>query len=149
MNSSTSGKNNQQKNPLPTYFSDPPLQHVDLFKLSSYPVLDVEEAIKFTLTEENLAEMLHTMLNHSLPDEVAEMKKFHDLGDWEKTQDIAHKIKGGCVYVGTVQMKMACQYFERYWKSGETDLLEALYQQILHTIEENVRYIKNWLDKRK
>ncbi|TIE23242.1 Hpt domain-containing protein, partial [Legionella pneumophila] len=36
-----------------------------------------------------------------------------------------------------------------YWKSGETDLLEALYQQILHTIEENVRYIKNWLDKRK
>ncbi|APF03738.1 TPA: Hpt domain-containing protein [Legionella pneumophila] len=149
MTSSTSGKNNQQKYPLPTYSSDSPPRREDLFNLSSYPVLDVQEAIKFTLTEENLAEMLHTMLNHSLPDEVAEMKKFHDFGDWGKTQDIAHKIKGGCVYVGTVQMKMACQYFERYWKSGDTDLLEALYQQILNTIEENVHYIRKWLDKRK
>ncbi|HAT2066289.1 TPA: Hpt domain-containing protein [Legionella pneumophila] len=149
MTSSASGKNNQQINSLPTYSSDSPPRYEDMFNLASYPVLDVEEAIKFTLTEENLAEMLHTMLNYSLPDEVAEMKKFHDSGDWEKTQNIAHKIKGGCVYVGTVQMKMACQYFERYWKSGETELLEALYQQILNTIEKNALYIKNWLDKQK
>ncbi|AMP89251.1 Hpt domain-containing protein [Legionella pneumophila] len=149
MTSSTSGKSNQQKNLFSTYSSDLPARHEDLFNLSSYPVLDVEEAIKFTLTKENLAEMLHTMLNHSLPDEVDQMIEFHDLGDWEKTQDIAHKIKGGCVYVGAVQIKMACQYFEYYWKSGDTDLLEALYQQLLNTIEENVRYIKTWLDNQK
>ncbi|CEG58376.1 Hpt domain-containing protein [Legionella fallonii] len=122
---------------------DLPANEEDLFKLSSFLILDTSEAIKFTLTEDMLAETLTLMLD-SLSDEVTKMKQFHAQGDWEKTQAMAHKIKGGCVYVGTIRMKMACQYFERYWKAGHTDLLEKLYQQVLDTIEESIILIEKW-----
>lgn len=125
------------------YEASLPTNEEDLFKLSSFLILDTSEAIKFTLTEEILLETLSLMLD-SLPEEVATMKQFHAQGDWEKTQSMAHKIKSGCIYVGTIRMKMACQYFERYWKTGRTDLLEKLYQQVVDTIEESIVFIDKW-----
>ena len=89
--------------------------------------------------------MLHFMVNDSLIPDVQLMKQAHDALDWDKVQQIAHKIKGGAVYVGTVKIKMACQYLERYWKSGQRELLEALYQQTLQVIDESLLDIKRWL----
>ena len=78
------------------------------------------------------------MMKQSLPDDFALLKKAHATGEWEKTQSLAHKIKGGVVYVGAVRMKMACQYLERYWKTGQRELLEQLYQQLLQITDESI-----------
>lgn len=84
-------------------------------------------------------------MNESFLNDLSLMKKADDNGDWDKTQQLAHKIKGGAVYVGTVKIKMACQYLERYWKSGSWELLEKLYQQTLSVIDESVQEITRWL----
>ena len=56
-----------------------------------------------------------------------------------------HKMKGGAVYIGTVKMRYACQYLERYQKSGLTKLLEPLYQQLLSVVLDTQSHIKEWL----
>ncbi|CEG58332.1 PAS domain-containing protein [Legionella fallonii] len=127
--------------------SDLPQTESELFELSSVSILDVEEGIKTTGTEQMLAEMLQLMLD-SLPDDIHLIEKAHAVLDWETTQQLAHKIKGGVVYLGALRMKMACQYLERYWKTGQRALLEPLYQQLLQVKEESIRDIEQWLSTR-
>ncbi|WP_131753268.1 Hpt domain-containing protein [Legionella jordanis] len=81
------------------------------------------------------------------PNDLARMKEAHDLNDWESTQNIAHKIKGGAVYLGTVRLKMACQHLEHYWKSGHSELLEPLYQQVITVINDSLEAMNDWLEK--
>lgn len=117
----------------------------NLFQLSFFPMLDVEEGITTTGSEDMLCEMLQFMLKQSLPDDIVLLKNAHDTNDWEKTQSVAHKIKGGVVYVGAVRLKMACQYLQHYWKTGERELLEQLYQQLLKVTDESISEIEKWL----
>ena len=139
-------KENQPENPL--YRSELPLQEADLFNLSDFKTLDIEEGVRTTGNDALLAEMLTFMIAESLPADVNQMKAAHDALNWDKTQKLAHKIKGGAVYVGTIRLKMACQYLERYWKTAQHDLLEKLYQQVLTVIDESVQDIKHWLSDR-
>lgn len=46
---------------------------------------------------------------------------------------------------GTTRMKYACQYVERYWKSGERILFEPLYHQTVKTIEDTCNEVTQWL----
>ncbi|AHE67927.1 HPt domain protein [Legionella oakridgensis ATCC 33761 = DSM 21215] len=128
------------------YLSDLPEQEEELFNLSEFPTLDIEEGIKTTGNKSMLADMLTFMINDSLPKDLALMKAAYESHNWDKTQQLAHKIKGGAVYVGTIKIKMACQFLERYWKSGQRDLFEKLYQQAVTTIEESMQEIKRWLE---
>lgn len=43
-------------------------------------------------------------------------------------------------------MKYACQYVERYWKSGQRELFERLYKQAISTIDDSCTYINDWLE---
>jgi two-component system, OmpR family, aerobic respiration control sensor histidine kinase ArcB len=126
---------------------DLPATEAELFALSSFPILDVEEGIKTTGSENMLLEMLQFMLN-SLPEDITLLKNAHDTLDWDKTQQLAHKIKGGVVYVGAVRIKMACQYLERYWKTGQRTLLEQLYQQLLQVTNDSISEIKQWIENK-
>ena len=127
--------------------ADLPENEADLFNLSAFPTLDIEGGIKTVGNEEMLTQMLRFMIEEELPDDLALMQDAYAQKDWDKTQQLAHKIKGGAVYVGTIKIKMACQYLERYWMSGQGDLLERLYQQALAVIDEGTFEIKNWLEK--
>lgn len=135
----------QEKRAQNSWALDIPATESECFTLSHFPILDIEEGIKTSGSEEMLREMLQFMLNESLPPDIAALKKAHDSLDWEKTQQLAHKIKGGLLYVGAVRMKMACQYLERYWKIGQRDLLEQLYQQLLQVTDESIREIDQWI----
>ncbi|WP_131795062.1 PAS domain-containing sensor histidine kinase [Fluoribacter gormanii] len=124
---------------------DLPTTEDQFFQLAEFPILDVEEGIKTTGTEATLCGMLNLMLSHSFVEDLVLLKRAHEQGDWEKIQKLAHKIKGGVVYVGAIRLKIACQYFECYWKSGQRALLEQLYQQILRVIEETTSEIRKWI----
>ncbi len=128
------------------YSSDLPKTQHALFDLSKFPHLDSEAANKALGNEALLVEMLSLMLNESLPEDLALLKAAYADNNWDEIQNVAHKIKGGAVYVGTVKIKMACQYLERYWKTGQHDLLESLYQQAIDVIEESMNVIQVWLN---
>ncbi len=92
--------------------------------------------------------MLHELLElmiKELPTDLEDMKKAFTARDYSLVEKTAHKIKGGAVYVGTTRMKYACQYVERYWKSGQRDLFNTLYHQAVSTIEETMTYIDGWM----
>lgn len=127
------------------FTADLPETENNLFALSSFPILDIQDGIKTTGSEAALFETLQFMIKDSLPGDFAMLQKIHGEGDWEKTQKLAHKIKGGVVYVGAVRMKMACQYLERYWKSGQRVLLEPLYQQLIQVTNESISEINQWI----
>ncbi|KTC65688.1 sensory histidine-kinase / response regulator (plasmid) [Legionella adelaidensis] len=129
------------------YAKDLPQLEEEFFNLEPFPILDVEEGIKTTGDKAMLASMLRLLINESLTQDVEKMIAFHEQGDWEKVQQIAHKIKGGAVYVGTMKIKMACQYLERYWKVGGRDLLERLYEQAITTLKESTIEIQKWVNE--
>ncbi|HAT7956475.1 TPA: PAS domain-containing protein [Legionella pneumophila] len=129
------------------WLSDLPATENELFQLTPYPLLDVKESIKTLGTKALLCEMLELMIQQSLPDDLKLLKEAHDIhNDWEKTQQLAHKIKGGVVYIGATRLKMACQYLERYWKTGQRDLVEELYQQLLKVADESIAEILQFLE---
>ena len=127
---------------------DLPDNDEELFQLNQFPILNNEEALKNCATEAMLIELL-TLMAQELPADLECMKKAFQNQNYTGVETTAHKIKGGAVYVGTIRMKYACQYVERYWKSGQRGLFEALYHQAVSTIEETITYIKGWLQQNK
>ncbi|MFJ1267651.1 response regulator [Legionella lytica] len=127
------------------YLADLPNTVEYLFDLSEYPLLDIDEGIKTTGSQAILAEMLSLLIQDSLPKDLQLMEEAHQTPDWDKIQQLAHKIKGGAIYVGTVKMKIASQYLERYWKTGHSELLEELYQQAITVINESMQEVSRWL----
>ncbi|AUH74040.1 PAS domain-containing sensor histidine kinase [Legionella sainthelensi] len=122
--------------------------NAEFFELSAFPIFDIKEGIKTTGTEKTLYDMLKLMLEYSLTEDRSMLEKAHAQGDWENVQKFAHKIKGGAIYVGATRMKIACQHLERFWKNGQHELLERLYQQVLQVIDESQTEISTWIKDR-
>lgn len=118
----------------------------EMFQLSQLAILNSEEAVKNCGTNEMLKELL-TLMAQELPTDLESMKKAFTDNDYSLVEKTAHKIKGGAVYVGTIRMKYACQYLERYWKTGQRELFETLYNQAVCSIEETITFIEGWLKK--
>lgn len=128
------------------YEKDLPEEAKSLFELERYPLLDLDYALQTLGSQEQLKQLLLLMLDKNIVmDDVRDMQAAHDIGDWNKIQALAHKIKSGALYIGTIRMKMACQYLERYWKTGRREALEGLYQQMLIVIDDTHNEVKNWL----
>lgn len=125
--------------------SDLPDKEEDLFELSQFPLLETEETLKNLGDANILSELLQNMIEKDLPDDFNNMKQAFSDQNYEQVEKLAHKIKGGALYVGTIRMRYACQYLERYQKTGKTHLVEKLFHQAVSTIEETINYIKLWL----
>lgn len=123
---------------------DLPSTKADLFNLEQFPLLDKQTAIENTGSEEMLRELL-VMLIESFPTEETAFKTAYQENNWGKIDSLAHKMKAGVLYCGTLKLLYACQYLERYYKAGHTELLEKLYEQLLAVLAETKIYIEQWL----
>ena len=130
--------------PAPSIRRDLPDNDEELFHLNQFALLDEAEAIRNCGSIDTVKNLLALLLQE-LPNDLAQMNRSFAQQDYPLVEQTAHKIKGGAVYLGTHRMKYACQYVERYWKSGEHALFPALYQQSLTVIEETLTYVEGWL----
>lgn len=134
---------NQAPLPLSICKTELPPTESELFQLERFVLLDREEGIKSCGDNEVLfEEMLHLMVSQEIPVDLEQMKLAFAKQDFETVEKLAHKIKGGGVYLGLVRLKYACQYVERYWKSGERALFEPLFNQAIEVIETTCQEIK-------
>lgn len=117
----------------------------ELFQLDQFSLFDVDQGLKNSGNHAMLVELL-TMLATDIPNDLEEIKVAFENQDFPQVEHLAHKIKGGAVYVGTTRLKYACQYLERYWKSGERKLFDELYRQVVKTIEDTMECISDWLN---
>jgi two-component system, OmpR family, aerobic respiration control sensor histidine kinase ArcB len=125
----------------------PNLQSKDLFAISEFPFLDEKIGIEVIGNRETLIDMLKLMIEQTLPEDMNAMLEVYSKNNWEQVQQLAHKIKGGAMYVGTVRLKMAFQYLEQYVKSGQSELVENLYQQAILVTHATIEYVTEWLAK--
>ncbi|STX40830.1 sensory box histidine kinase/response regulator [Legionella donaldsonii] len=124
---------------------DLPETEDELFLLDHYPLFDLETGITNLGNEDVLRELLSLMLNQELPGDSLKIQSAYNEQNWDKIEDLAHKLKSGAVYCGTIRLKYACQYLERYHKAGHTHKLEQLYHQLIQVINDSQREIKEWL----
>ncbi len=82
-----------------------------------------------------LMSLVKDTINEGIPMELPRMIAAHDTNDWQTVANISHKLKGGFLSIGLSRAATACKYLERYHKTGKTELLEKLYQQVLETLE--------------
>lgn len=107
-----------------------------LFDLEQFPLLDIDHAVQRIGNKTVLLEMLHLMATQEIPKDERELQDAYAAADWDAIEKLTHKMKGGAVYCGTFKMQYACQYLERYHKSGQTALLKKLYNQLIQVLNE-------------
>ncbi len=127
--------------------ADLPAHSEELFQLEQFALLDYEQGLKNCGTNCMLVELLTLMITQELPADLEQMKSAFAKKKYDIVERIAHKIKGGAVYVGTTRMKYACQYLERYWKTGAREHFNKLYHQAITVIDETFIHIADWLKK--
>ncbi|MCA0403932.1 MAG: response regulator [Proteobacteria bacterium] len=133
--------------PLDKIKFDLPDTEKELFNLEQFPILELEQTIKNLGDKTILIDLLKNLMQNELSSDYEKMKTAFAEENFVEVERIAHKIKGGAVYIGTIRMKYACQYLERYWKTGQRSLFPRLYEQAIAVIEETEHTIKNWLKK--
>ena len=124
---------------------DLPENNSELFELEQFALFDEELGINSCGGRESLRELLEMLVTSELPIDSQKMQHAFNQQNFAEVENLAHKIKGGAVYIGTVRMKFACQYLERYWKSGERELFAPLYHQAIRVIDETTACITRWL----
>ena len=92
-----------------------------------------------------LRSVLDDFVGYLLDEDLQALQLAHAAGDWLEVERVAHKMKGGVEYCGTVRLKYACQSLERYHKAGRTAQWEPLYQQLLRVAEETRVVLRTWL----
>jgi PAS domain S-box-containing protein len=117
-----------------------------LFELEQFMIFDIEKAKKVLGdSETNLIEMIKINMLSVIPEELPLMQQAHQKKDWQSITNIAHKLKGGFIYIGLTRAAMACQYLERYYKAGHTQLLENLYEQVLQTLNITTASLRSFI----
>ena len=124
---------------------DLPETEAELFQLAKYRLLDTEKAVEVTGDPTVLKEILKTLVKEVIPEEILNLRASYAEKNWDRIESIAHKLKGGCLYCGTIKMLYACQYLERYRKAGHKKLLNKLYDQCITVLEETRQYVEEWL----
>lgn len=106
-----------------------------------FAIVDFEYAKKLLGGNEVVAREILNMLIDSLPKESERLTEAYHEKNWEALGAIAHKLKGGASYCGTLKLKATCTELENYLKSGLTARITELYQKMLAEIEalKNVR----------
>lgn len=130
--------------PPPPLGVDLPNSEEQLFELDVFPLLDVKNAIQNVGHETMLREIL-LLLKMDIILDGKTIEEAYNTKNWITIEKLAHKLKGGSVYCGTVRLKFACQYLERYQKTGHTRQLEKLYTQLQTVLQDTMISIESWL----
>ncbi len=116
-----------------------------LIELQHLPLLDVSMAMEHLGSEEMLHAILSMMVNQEIPNDLLALETAFRVKNWDCVEKLAHKMKGGALYCGTIRMKYACQNFERYHQTGYAPLLEMLYHHLFQVAEDTKKSIEQWL----
>ncbi len=126
---------------------DLPETEEQLFALEQFPLLDIAKGLETLGNETTLCEILREMID-LIPKQKAELQKAHAAGDWDEVEQLAHKTKGGAEYPGTIRLKYACQYLERYRKAGHSAFLEKLFLQLMTVFNNTQQSIEQWFKEK-
>ncbi len=113
--------------------------------LNTYPLFD--EALARTLFDEtDLQELIQVSLT-SWEEVLPMFKQAHEQQDWKTIAFQAHKLRGGSTYVAATQLHKVCAALSEALSSGDTNIREALFKQLIQTIGMTKKPLQAWLSK--
>ncbi|MBA2710817.1 MAG: response regulator [Tatlockia sp.] len=115
------------------------------YALEQFPLFDKAEAIQNIGDERILKDLIILMVNKAIPEDMVSIEMAYKDQDWNKIEDLAHKMKSGALYCGTKKMQYACLYLERYPKNGNLEVLDKLYKQLIVAVNETMLFLECWL----
>jgi PAS domain S-box-containing protein len=124
---------------------DLPHTEAELFELGQFSLLETKQGLHNLGTASLFRDLIELLVYHALPEDTKALEDAFVENNWPQMEKIAHKIKSGALYCGTVRLKYASQYLERYHQAGHTHYLNALYQQLIETINNTNEAIHQWL----
>ncbi len=104
--------------------------------INSYPIFDKGISLKNLNGNEKLFQEIVEMFSQSIPEQLQELEKAYTLKNWAALENIVHKIKGGACYVGAIRLNYVCQNFLRCYLTGQSQLLDSLYQSLIRSLTE-------------
>ena len=104
--------------------------------INSYPIFDKSISLKNLSDNEKLFQEVVEMFNQSIPEQLQDLEKAYALKNWAALENIVHKIKGGACYVGAIRLNYVCQNFLRCYLTGQSQLLDSLYQCLIGSLTE-------------
>lgn len=128
---------------------DLPDTEEQLFTIDNFSLLDIEDGLKNIGDKDILKSLLQLMIDKAIPDDLAAIEQAYAEKDWSGVEELAHRMKAGALYCGTIRMQYACQYLERYRKAGHSVSLEKLYHQLIQVLLDTQNYIREWLAQQK
>lgn len=105
-------------------------------------VVDFKFAVELMNGNESIVHDILKMLVDSFPEELRELDVAREKEDWECVRAIAHKLKGGSSYCGTMRLKDVSTALDRAVKDNQKELFVDLYQKLIteiHAVEEVVK----------
>lgn len=116
-----------------------------LFHLNHLAVFDAQQALAKMGNDLTLFKNILKTLLQETPNDLLKLEQAHRQEDWQTVIIVLNRLKNGYIYCGAQKLIHACQLLERYHKTGHTNLLEQLYQQILQILDDTGRQLENWL----
>ena len=113
--------------------------------LESHALLDIEAAIETLGSSAVLTELLTMLLKESESDLKA-IQLAWDASDFVTVQQLAHKMKSGALYCGTIRMRYACEALENHFKHQQPGDAERLYQDFCEVNQQTLAAIQNRLN---
>ena len=74
------------------------------------------------------------ILKNTLPEELKALEEAYKNEDWSAIKDIAHKLKGGSSYCGTIRLREATTQLEDAIRANKKSSLITLYKQLITEI---------------
>jgi two-component system aerobic respiration control sensor histidine kinase ArcB len=125
---------------------DLPDTEEELFILDQYSYFSIKAVTE--IYGENSNKLIEGSLNlmiKQIPKDKQEITEAFLAKNWARVENLAHRMKGGAAYCGTIRMRYACQYLERYIKAGHKTYLEKLYYQLIHVLDKTKDHLEKWL----
>ncbi|MGQ3889817.1 ATP-binding protein [Legionella sp. CNM-1927-20] len=118
---------------------------VNLFSaVKQHPLVDIEQGTNAIGSVNALTELLQMLLNET-PAHLNELEQAWLEKNIVLMSRVIHKMKGGALCCGAVQMQHACHIFEQHLNSLAVQELANLLQQFILIVKHTLIEIKTWL----
>ena len=98
-------------------------------------VIDIEYAKTLLGGNEALIYGMLTMLVKSFPEEIRALEEAYRHKNWQELSNLAHKLKGGSSYCGTLRLKAVCTELDNSIKADLVEKIPELYEKMLFEIK--------------
>lgn len=108
----------------------PPCLSAPAAEEGSWPVRDVEEALRITGGSIEVADMLIADLLGSLPDQLTQAGEALESGDWERLRALIHRIKGATAVCAVPPLHRAVCELQRAARETEPGLTRSWMERV-------------------